>query len=499
MISLSRSLNIGYLVFFVLVAMGIGSSTSYAQSKSYQASIDRDVTQLLRDFRVPGAAIAIIQDGKVSYLKTFGLGESNRAITRDSVFGVASLSKLVTAWGVMHLVDKGRLDLDAPISSYLTPEQLTRFNSISAQITARQLLSHTSGLAFRSVSEYWPGDSIPTLEDELGRKSANGAPVLRQTTPPGSEWSYSGGGYGLLQVIIENVSGKPFAQYMGDAMLKPLGMNHSFFGNPETDAPPRVVVHYDETGKPIQRLGYANLAAAAFYTTISDFSKMALADVTRNGHDVVKASDFQMMESAAPGTKETFGLGYFIEHLHSGESIVGHDGSDIGWNSIYRIIPSRHGAFIMFTSSSTGLAVYAQAICRWYKTLYDEDRPDYCKPSGLEIIVDLYRSGVSSAVQRYSELKTKYGQSFSFPQAYWNFIAYGMMSRHDPTSAIALFELLTQIFPESANEWDSLGDGYVATGNSSRALESYKHALQIDPTLKSAKAAVTRLSASAPQ
>ena len=152
----------------------------------------------------------------------------------------------------------------------------------------------------------------------------------------------------------------------------------------------------------------------------------------------------------------------------------------------------------MFTSSSTGVAVYAKAICGWYQTLHQEQRKDYCNPTGIEITVDLYRLGVPAAFQRYTELKTRLGESFSFSQPYWNFIAYQMLRRRDPTSGVALFELLTRIFPTSANAWDSLGDGYVAAGNSASALDSYKHALQIDPTLKSAKEAVTRLSSTSP-
>ena len=483
----------------ILASMQASELRSPSELKSYESSLNRDVPALLERYRVPSAAIALIQDGRVAYLKTFGLAGSDKPVTKDSVFGVASLSKLVSAWGVMHLVDIGKLDLDTPISHYLTAEQLSRFDSISPKITARQLLSHTSGVTFRSAGDYWPGDAMPTLEEELSRKSTTGKPLLRQNKEPGIDWSYSGGGYGLLQLIVENVTRQTFSQYMRDSVLKPLGMNRSFFGNPETSDPNRLVKHFDETGKQTHRLGYANLAAASFYTTISDFSRLALADVTRDGHGIITAADFEIMENPAPGTKGTFGLGYFIERLRTGESIVGHDGSDVGWNSMYRAIPSKRSAFIMLTSSSTGVAVYAKAICGWYQTLHQEQRKDYCNPTGIEITVDLYRLGVPAAFQRYTELKTKLGESFSFSEAYWNFIAYEMLRRRDPTSGVALFELLTRIFPASANAWDSLGDGYVAAGNRAGALGSYKHALQIDPTLKSAQEAVTRLSSSPPQ
>src|SRR5262249_4634693 len=152
---------------------------------------------------------------------------------------------------------------------------------------------------------------------------------------PGSGWAYSGSGYGVLQVIAENVSGKPFDAFMQEAVLQPLQMTRSFFGNPEP-TPGKVVRHLDESGQPIARLGYANLAAAGFYTTPADFTKLVLADL-HDGGGVLHAGDVALMETAAPGAEGKYGLGYFVEKLTDTTAVVGHDGSDVGWNSMYRL------------------------------------------------------------------------------------------------------------------------------------------------------------------
>lgn len=183
---------VGCAVCFVLTLLApiqASNLRSSCELESYEASLNRDVPALLERYRVPGAAIALVQDGRIAYLKTFGLARTYKAVTRDSVFGVASLSKLVSAWGVMHLVDIRKLDLDTPISHYLTAEQLACFDSISPKITARELLSHTSGVTFRSAGDYWPGDRMPTLEEELSRKSSAGEPLLRQNKEPGTDFA----------------------------------------------------------------------------------------------------------------------------------------------------------------------------------------------------------------------------------------------------------------------------------------------------------------------
>ncbi|MEQ1491323.1 MAG: serine hydrolase, partial [Terricaulis sp.] len=183
---------------------------------------------------VGNAAFVQLDDGRVVAEHFQSIGEP---VDRDTLFQVASLSKWVTAWGVMTLVDEGRIDLDAPISTYLTRWHLPDGAFDETQVTARRLLSHTAGLTDGlGYGGFTPGQTVQGLEDSLTHASdaspdADGR--VRVGAEPGENFLYSGGGYALLQLVIEEVSGEPFNDYMQRAVLSPLGMTRSTFVLPE--------------------------------------------------------------------------------------------------------------------------------------------------------------------------------------------------------------------------------------------------------------------------
>jgi CubicO group peptidase (beta-lactamase class C family) len=310
--------------------------------------------------------------------------------------------------------------------------------------------------------------------------------------PPGSGWAYSGAGYGLLQLIAENVSKKPFASFMQDAVFKPLWMTRSFFGNPElTDTP--IVQHLDEAGRPIRRLGYANLAGAALYTTLNDFMKLVNADLA-GAPGVLRPGDIALMESPAPGSQGKYGLGYFVERLTATEKVVGHDGSDVGWNSMYRMAPSRKAAFVMFTNNSMGLGAYFPAMCGWYRSLAS-GRVDYCPATAQLVVQTLYAQGEDAAVKLNGRLATQYGADYGFSRPYWNYVAYEILKRGSKAEAVALFRLITALNPTSADAFDSLAEGYMALNDRESAIAGYRKALELDPTLESSKSGLRALGA----
>jgi CubicO group peptidase (beta-lactamase class C family) len=457
-------------------------------------TLDQVMPELMADYGTSAAVALVIDHGKVVASRAWGEAAPGVPVTADSVFGVASLSKLVTAWGFQTLVDRGRIDLDQPASKYLTAEQKAALPFDTDHLTPRQLLSHTAGLSGHSAGEYWPGDRLPSVMDELCARSANGAPNVRILRPPGSGWAYSGSGYGVLQIIAENISGKPFAAFLDEAVFQPLGMTRSFFGNPET-TPGRVVRHLDESGQPVARLGYANLAAAGLYTTLADFTKLVMADL-HDGGGVLRAGDVARMETAAPGAEGKYGLGYFVEKLTDNASVVGHDGSDVGWNSMYRLARSRDAGFVMFTNDSNGLGTYFPVMCGWYRSL-DSDRTDYCAPTPQLVVHALYSQGLDAALALHARLAKAF-PGYGFDRPYWNFVGYEMLKRHASAEAVLMFRMIAALHPDVADAFDSLGDGYRAAGDRPHAIASYTHALELDPGLASSKAALEALGAPAP-
>jgi CubicO group peptidase (beta-lactamase class C family) len=181
--------------------------------------------------RVTGLSLAVVDDYKVVFSQTAGLKENGtqHKIDNNTAFSTASISKPVTATLVMMLVEQGKLDLDAPVSSYLKSWQMpTSDLTKNNPITLRQLLSHTAGMSQGGFADFHLGDDIPTLVESL-----NGEKLPRYKTPisvefePETNWNYSGGGYVIVQVVLEDLTGKPLAQLAEEMLFTPLLMQHT--------------------------------------------------------------------------------------------------------------------------------------------------------------------------------------------------------------------------------------------------------------------------------
>ena len=198
-------------------------STETGEQISYQ--------QLIEEHKLTGLSLAVVDNYEVVFSHAAGLKEAGTTnkIDRNTAFSTASISKPVTATIAFMLAEQGKLDLDAPVSQYLTSwsmpsSPLTKITPI----TLRHLLSHTAGTTQGGFVDFYLGDDIPTPIDSL-----NGVKVLRYNSPisvmfePGTDWQYSGGGYVMAQVAIEDITGKPLAQLAQEMLFSPLDMQHT--------------------------------------------------------------------------------------------------------------------------------------------------------------------------------------------------------------------------------------------------------------------------------
>src|SRR5690606_4519075 len=210
-------------------------------------------------------AIVLLDDGEAaqSYYASHG-----RAVDVDSLFQVASLSKWLTAWGVMTLAEQGRIDLDAPVSRYLTRWHLPESEFDNDQVTVRRLLSHTAGLTDGlGFLGFAPDQTIPSIEQELSNVTdamAGASGVVRAGASADGTWRYSGGGYLILQLLIEEVTQEPFNDYMRRAVFAPLGMASSTFVDPD---PNRLAEFYAADGSEAIHYRFAATGAASLYTS----------------------------------------------------------------------------------------------------------------------------------------------------------------------------------------------------------------------------------------
>jgi len=283
-------------------------------------------------------------------------------IDRNTVFATSSLSKWITAHAVMKLVEQGKLDLDRPIANYLTRWQLPTGSFSSRGVTARRLLSHTAGLTDGlGFGDYQLHEALPTLEEALAApRASTGRPAVSITVgiEPGTQFRYSGGGYLLLELLVEELAGERFETFVKREVLQPLGMARS--GYADLSATSNSAKSYDAAGRPAPIYRYASRAATGFTTSAGDMVSLVLAQLrTVEGSPLARKTleSMRTAEATSMGA-DVWGLGTVLyAPTEAGGAVFGHDGSnEPAISATVRINPTTEDAIIVLATGSMGLA-----------------------------------------------------------------------------------------------------------------------------------------------
>lgn len=342
------------LVFCFLILV---SSAAKAQDfRNLKAKIE----EVLERQRVPGASVAIAINDQVVWAEGIGVSdmESKQEVTRNTLFQAASISKPVASACALKLVDDGKLDLDKPVSRFLTSEKIKGASSI----TLRQLLSHSSGLAVHGFAGYREGEPIPTLAQILsGSPPANSQPI--QPWSKQGRFQYSGGGFCVVQQIVEDTTDKEFSNAMNSIVLLPLEMTNSTFAYPlQNEFIERAAAGHDRLARviPGKRNVYPEKAAAGLWTTASDLAKFAIAiqqsNVGRENSFLSKKTTTQMLTAQTVGGP---GLGLFVGGNERSETFE-HGGANNGFRSLLRATKSPGTVLVIMTNSDNGGKVFGE-------------------------------------------------------------------------------------------------------------------------------------------
>ncbi len=276
---------------------------------------------------VGSLAITLIENGKVSKNFFYSI---DKPINEKTVFPVASISKWITSFGILKLVEKGKVELDTPIDNYLTRWHLPESKFDNKKVTIRRLLSHSAGLVDDlGYSGYAPDEKIQTIEESLNKASDGhySEGIARVGYEPGSQYMYSGAGYTILQLLIEEISGQSYQEYISQTVFEPLKMENSTFIVSES---PNLQYGqlYKDDGTIAQSRKFTALAAASLHTCTEDLSKFLIANVSENS--VLSNETILKMSKSETFINKigVYGLG---PHLYSqndeNSTIIGHDGS----------------------------------------------------------------------------------------------------------------------------------------------------------------------------
>lgn len=476
------------LLFIFFLPLKINAQTKSKNIDQFVNKLNNKIPKLLNDFNVPGAAIAIIENGKIILKKGYGYSniDNKTKVTITTGFNIGSISKTVTAWGIMKLVQEGKIDLDAPAEKYLTRWHLPESEFDSNKVTIRRLLSHTAGLSLHGYPGWSLKDKLPTIEESLNGKN-NGPGRVEIIMEPGTKWKYSGGGYSILQLIIEEVTKQKFEDYMLKEILQPLGMKNTSFTIDD-----KIMSissrEYDMFGEEIDFELFTAKAAAGLHTNIEDFTKLALASLYQNkqySQNILSANYLEQMMLPAPSSNGSYGLGYQVVSMPKRSMVLyGHGGANSGWQALFMVNPATNDGFIMFTNGGSGGKVFGQIICEWMNWATNEESLENCTvlPSianKIKKIIDI--NGVKNIQKQYFELKNNQSDKYSFSEEQLNELGYYYLSKDNIDFSLAVFEIYVAAFPNSSNAYDSYGEALLKKGENKKAIENYKKSIKLNP------------------
>jgi CubicO group peptidase (beta-lactamase class C family)/pimeloyl-ACP methyl ester carboxylesterase len=442
------------------------------KNKALIAELEGVIPQLMEKANIPGLSIAVIRKRKIIWQKGFGVknAKTSEPVTEETIFEAASLTKPFFAYAVLRLVDEDVLDLDTPLIKYLPQENIEKdllkhamdyegFRSDwLRRITARQVLSHSSGMP----------------HGERGKPY----PLLFE---PGEKYKYSAQGYWYLQLVVEHLKGQKLKELMKDYVLDPLKMEdscmvwrdeyetqsaagHGLLGEAPSESRKRTRSH----------------AAASLYTTAGDYARFVIA--VMNGTGLKKETALKMLEPQIEVDKDVYwSLGFGVQRTPEGDAFWQWGDYGIFRNYITAFKEHKLGV-VYLTNSYNGLSVGNEIVKR---TLGIKDLAiatlgyDQYDSPVMVFAQTVIKQGIDKARKMFLELKEKYPADEV--ERGINTLGYALLNAEKYDGAIEVFKLNVEHFPQSANVYDSLAEAYMKSGNDKLAIKYYKKTLEAIP------------------
>ena len=368
-----------------------------------------------RYHRVPGLSIAVIEDFEVTWVDHFGVVRADDPVpvSDSTLFSVGSLSKAVTAVTVLSLVDDGLIDLDRDVNEQLRSWRVPD-NELTADeaVTPRRLLNHTGGIMFSPPSSY-SGDRLPSALQLLeGVEPSMTGPVLVDKVP-GTVFQYSNAGFTILRLLIEERTGRPFAEVVSERIFEPLGMVHSSFDAP---LPARLINDAasghgrDGSSASEGQRWLSHTAAGGLWTTAADYAAFVV-EVQRAlaGRSTRVLSKKLASEMVSPQDSDRYGLGVFLHQRTGKKDYFSHIGDGLGFVGGFAAHRSNGKAAVVLSNGVGGIHLVREvmaAVARfneWPDYLPPELQPVALGDGDLDRLVGRYRSGFDGLVEMRRE------------------------------------------------------------------------------------------------
>jgi CubicO group peptidase (beta-lactamase class C family) len=465
------------LALFVTAALGGCQETG---EKGGTVSLEKSLPQLVEAGDVTGISLAVVTRGEPTRTIVYGVrnAETGEPVQEDTLFEAASLSKPVFACAVMRMVERGEVDLDTPLVTYLPYERLEHDERYK-RITARMVLSHSGGLP------NWGGTPLEMEFD------------------PGERFGYSGEGYVYLQKVVEKITGMTLNQIVTREVFSPLGMNESSYVWAD-ELEGRMATGHSSRGEPMKknrREGGDGNAAASLLTTARDYARFLSAVLNRevlepSTWEIVLEPEVQVVEreTKEPVDNVFWGLGWGLQTGDAGKAFF-HWGDNPGYKNYVIGYPDEGRGLVYFTNSDEGLSIADPIVAAFIPDSNDAihwlnyekyDAPGRLVRRSLEDA--FFEQGVDAGTALYEKLRAEHPDVEFEPLM--NRLGYALLRGESVDEAIAVFELNVEAFPESSNVYDSLAEACMTAGQDDRAIENYQRSYELDPENEGAQRAI---------
>ncbi|MBV7538326.1 serine hydrolase [Duganella sp. sic0402] len=446
------------------------SGATAAAAPSVADEVQRYLQSEMRERRIPGLQLAVVQGGKIVMLKSYGTAELPHAIpvTQRSVFSINSATKSFTGVAIMQLAEQGKLDLAAPVSRYLK-DLPTAWQAV----TITQLLNHTSGLPDIIHQQTWQIASASNWD--AAWKQTQAAPV---DFTPGERFRYNQTNYLLLGQIIDQLSGQPFTQFIRQRQFDVAGMRQTSFGDVQDVIPDKAPSYrLDADGKTLKAMVDdfpAFLRAGAGINTSAEnlaqwiialqkeqiVSKQGLAQLWRRGQ-------------FNNGKGAPWALGWPAIRDNEYRAVAGIGGA----RSAFYVYPDNDLAIVILTNLAGAEPEQMIDVVASYFL------PGLRKVSGGYATYRLREQAQASGFERLDEKLAQLRKQSDIAQPSedaLNAWGYRLLGAGQKAQAIAILSLTTRLYPQSANAYDSLAEGYEAAGERELAIQNYRRSLELN-------------------
>jgi len=444
-------------------------------------AISAFVNQTIQSHRLAGVAVGVVRDAQPDFAAGFGVRnlENGEPVTEDSLFHLASISKLFVATAVMQLAEQGKLALTDPPEKYLPYLKIK--NPFGAELTIGHLLSHTSG--FPDETDYrW---DTPEHDDQALERYVRSLDVELMFAP-GEAVAYSNIAYEVLGDLIAKASEMSFEDYIKTNILNPLEMTNSTHFRKNVPPALSVTPHVGDLATRVSAIypyHRAHAPSSTLHSSAAEMNLWAAANLSSEANVLQPATLDEMWKSrAAVGKPERsgtcVGLGWFID-THRGLRTVYHSGQDTGFCTYFILIPEKGiGVTVLCNTSPVPVEEIAFGIL----DILLGFQPNIIKPPVMSKLGSVYlESGLDGMRARYAELKFASPLDYDFGMGGFLKASGALLDEGQNEAAMDILNFALELFPEHAGGYEMLARACFQSGNMEGALRSAQRSLEIEP------------------